>query len=115
MAAVTFKFRQDLFEQWWAKYEVELGIEAVIVKFKTAQSLLDIIIATGDVADALKKSGSFAQKFITDDNFRDEIASDIDSWLDFGGIVGATLIESLDKRLIKMLLDMAVQKVVPVE
>lgn len=111
MAAITFKFREDLFKEWWLKYEVELGIEDVIIKFKNATSVLDIIAAVAEVANALKKTGAFAQKFIEDEAFRDELAGDIDSWLDFGGIVGVTLIETFDKRLIKMLLDMGAQQV----
>lgn len=111
MAAVTFKFREDLFKEWWLKYEVELGIEDVIIKFKSATSVLDIITALGEVANALKKTGAFAQRFIEDEAFRDELAEDADTWLDFGGIVGATIIETFDKKLIKMLFDMGAQQI----
>lgn len=111
MAAVTCKFREDLFKEWWLKYEVELGIEDVIIKFKNATNVLDYITALGEVAGALKKTGAFAQRFIEDEAFRDELAGDADSWLDWGGYVGTTILEAFDKKLIKMLFDMAAQQV----
>jgi hypothetical protein len=115
MAMISFKFRADKFSEFWLKYEVELGIEDVIIAFKKAKNVLDIIIAIGKVADALKATEGFALKFMQDEAFREELAESIDGWLEFGGVIGATVVEGFDKKLIRQILDLAATETEVVE
>jgi hypothetical protein len=110
MKPITFKFRWDLLKAFWLKYELELDIEDVIIAFKRVRCALDVIRTLGVIADALKESSAFGVRFVEEESLRDELAGEIDGWFEFGGFIGGTIIEKIDKGLIKKGLDLAAQK-----
>ena len=114
MAVVGFKFRTDLLKAFWEKYELQIGIDAVIGQAKNLHTKFDVIKLLGLIGDAFKGTEAISLAFLQDEKFRDTVAGELDEIFEFSGILGV-MIETLDKKLIKDLLDMMAAPVDEVE
>ena len=111
MGLVTFKFREDLLTQLWQDYELKLGVEDVIVAIKNVKTKMDFIMVLGKIGEAFKKTEGFGIEFLTSEATREDIAERLDGVFEFGGTVGALVIEPFDKKAFKTALDWAAEEV----